>query len=53
MVIRVLTLLRSSDLTVAGNVPGAKDTGKTAKVNYAVGIASGASTTKIPQGFAS
>jgi hypothetical protein len=31
----------STDLWVGGNVPGAKDAGKTAKVQYVVGAAEG------------
>ncbi len=33
----------SSDLYVVGDVPGAKDTGKTGQVNYAIGSTNGTS----------
>lgn len=39
---KVLIDTGSSDLWVAGNVPGAQGTGKTASVNYAIGAANGA-----------
>ena len=37
--------IHSSDLWVAGGVNGAKDTGKTAGVDYAIGAAAGPVTT--------